>query len=120
MDTVVRNTPGLIEEFAKIAHDAVDVLHDRAVALNGNMENLMAESNMALGAKFVEGTKLGNYIQNNPSKAALYSFMTAMMFTHFMKAKGINVATGAPGVTEVKGETSKPRSIKVKAKARAA
>lgn len=114
MDTGVRNSKGLIEEFAKYAHDTVDVLHERAVAMEGNMEKVMAEANKVLGSKFVEGTKLGNFIENNPSKAALYSFMTALMFTHFMKARGINVAYGAPGATEA-GETAKPKSTKTKA-----
>ena len=115
MDTGARTTSSLIEEFAKFAHEAVDVLRERTVAMEGNMEKVMAESNKVLGAKFVEGTKLGNFIQNNHSKAALYSFMTALMFTHFMKARGIDVSYGAPGVTET-GETSKPKST-TKAKA---
>ncbi|TFG83526.1 MAG: hypothetical protein E4H19_11475 [Chromatiales bacterium] len=113
METGVRNTSGLIEDFTKLAHDAVDVLRERAVALEGNMEQVMDESNKVLGAKF-EGTKLGKFIENNPSKAALYSFMTALMFTHFMKAKGINVSYGTLGVTET-GETSTPKSTKAKA-----
>jgi hypothetical protein len=113
MNTGVRNTSGLIEEFAKLAHDAVDVLRERAVALEGNMEQVMAESNKLLGTKF-EGTKLGNFNENNPSKAALYSFMTALMFTHFMKARGVNVSGDAPALTEA-GEKSKPKSTKTKA-----
>jgi len=112
VDTGVRTTSSLIEEFAKHAHEAVDVLRERAVALEGNMEKVMAEGNKALGAiKFGEGTKLGNYIENNPAKAALYSFMTTVMFTHFMKARGINVSD-TPGATKT-DETSKPKSTKV-------
>jgi len=113
MNTGVRNTSSLIEEFAKVAHDAVDVLRERAVALEGNMEQVMAESNKVFGSK-LEGTKLGKFIEDNPSKAALYSFMTAMMFTHFMKAKGIDVTGGTPGTTE-SGETPKTKSTKSKA-----
>ncbi|MDH5276540.1 MAG: hypothetical protein OEW88_08960 [Gammaproteobacteria bacterium] len=113
MNTGVRNTSGLIEEFAKLAHDAVDALRERAVALEGNMEQVMAESNKLLGTK-LEGTKLGNFIENNPSKAALYSFMTALMFTHFMKARGVNVSGDAPASIEA-GETSKPKSTRTKA-----
>jgi len=114
VDTGVRNTSGLIEEFTKLAHDAVDVLRERAVAMDGNMEKVMAESNKVLGSEFVKGTKLGNYIENNPSKAALYSFMTAMMFTHFAKARGINFPYDASATTG-KGETAKPKSAKTKA-----
>jgi hypothetical protein len=113
MNTGVRNTSNLIEEFSKVAHDAVDVLRERAVALEGNMEQLMAESNKVLGTK-LEGTKLAKFIEDNPTKAALYSFMTAMMFTHFMKARGIDLAGVTTGPT-ASGETAKAKGTKSKA-----
>ena len=112
MDKGVRTTSSLIEEFAKSAHEAIDVLRERAVALEGNMEKVMAEGGKALGAmKLGEGSKLGNYIENNPTKAALYSFMTTVMFTHFMKARGVNPSLDAPGVKKT-DETTKPKSTR--------
>lgn len=112
MDKGVRTTSSLIEEFVKSAHEAIDVLRERAVALEGNMEKVMAEGNKALSAMNLgEGTKLGKYVENNPTKAALYSFMTTVMFTHFMKARGLTASVDAPGVKKTE-ETSKSKGTK--------
>jgi hypothetical protein len=59
-----------------------------------------------------EGTKLGKFVENNPSKAQLYALMTGAMFTHMMKGRGISF--GSTTGSTVEGTTEKPKMAKVK------
>ena len=116
MDTKVSETSGLFDEFSKFARETADYLHERAAELEENMTKVMGESGKAFGMKFGEGTKLGKYIEMNPTKAAMFAFMTGMMFSHMTKSRG-----GSPffeaGPETKSGETSKP---KMTAKSKAA
>jgi hypothetical protein len=117
MDKEVRTTSGLVDEFAKFAHETVDYLRERAFELEKNMATTMGESGKAFVTKFGEGTKLGNYIETNPSKAAFYAFMTGMMFSERMKERGFDTSFKTGPWTK-SGETSKPKmTAKPKAKA---
>jgi hypothetical protein len=101
VDTPVRITSGLVEEFAKFAHEAVEAWRERAVKLEGNVAKLLGETNA-----FGEETKFGDDSGKNRSKAAFYSFITGLMITHIMKSRGIRHAPDVQGVI-MKGQTSK-------------
>jgi hypothetical protein len=111
MNTGARDTKTLIEEFAKYAHGAVDMLRERAIELDGNMASLANETNKLIGM-VPEGTKLGKFVENNPAKAQLYALMTGAMFTHLMKTRGLSF--GTPIGHTVEGTTEKPKTAKVK------
>lgn len=112
MVTAVRTTTSMVDEFAKFAHDAIDAFREKGMEFEGSMTKLMSDTN-AFGMKFGEGTKLGSYIEKNPSRAAMLSFMTGLMFTRFMKARGVDVSFEAPEVME-KVATDKAKSTRVK------
>jgi hypothetical protein len=116
MDTEVRTTSGVFDEFAKFAHETVDYMRERAFELEKNMGKTMGESGKAFMTKFGEGTKLGSYIENNPSKSAFYAFMTGVMFNHMMKDRGFDWSSATSFGTK-SGGTAKP---KMSAKAKAA
>jgi hypothetical protein len=108
---MVRNKKsGFVDEFTKFAHEAIDAWSERGAELEGNMKKLVGDT-QAFGLKFGEESKLGSYIENNPSRAALFSLMTGLMFTHYMKSRGMSFPFEAPGATET-GATSKPKSTK--------
>jgi len=108
MNTGVRTAKTLIEEFAKNAHATVDMLHERAIELDGNLASLATESSKLLGM-VPTGTKLGKFVENNPERAQLFALMTGVMFTHMMKNRGFALGTS----TAVETETVKPKKVKV-------
>jgi hypothetical protein len=91
-------------------------VHACAAELEKNMTKVMDESGKAFATEFGKGTKLGNYIEKNPTKAAFFALMTGMMFTRMMKSRGVNPFVETDPETKT-GETAKP---KMSAKAKAA
>ena len=105
MDTKVREISGMADEFSKFAHEMADYLHERAAEFEKYMTKFMDESGKEFGM-FGEGTKLGDYIEKNPRRAAFFALMTGMMFTHMKKTGRFSSFFE----TETKsGETSKPK-----------
>lgn len=113
MDNVVRGKFGFVDEFTTFAQEALDAFRERGAEFEGSMTKLMSETK-AFGEKFGEGSKFGSYIQKNPSRAALFSFMTGLMFTQHMKNKGMNFSSDVPEMKKT-GRMSKPKSRKAKA-----
>jgi hypothetical protein len=111
MNTGVRTAKTFIEEFAKNAHATVDMLHERAIELDGNLAGLATEASKVLGM-VPTGTKLGKFVENNPQRAQLFALMTGVMFTHMMKNRGY--AFGVPTAVETeKTVKAKPKKVKV-------
>jgi hypothetical protein len=112
MDKKVSEASGLVDEFSKFARETADYLQERAGELEENMTKVMGESGKAFGMKFSEkfgeGSKLGDYIEKNPSKAAMFAFMAGTMLNRKMKSSGVN--PNCETDPEMKsGETSKPK-----------
>ena len=109
-------TSGVFDEFAKFAQETAKFMRERGVELESNMAKVMGESGKPF-MKFAEGTKLGKYIEANPSRAAMFALMTGMMFTHMMKSRGVNMSFETGPEAMKSGDTSKPKTT---AKAKAA
>ncbi len=115
MDKKVSEVSDVVDEFSTFARETADYLQERAGELEAIMTKVMGESGKAFGMKFGEGSKLGAYIEKNPSKAAMFAFMSGLMLTRKMKSTGFNPFCETGGETK-SGETSKPEmSAKSKA-----
>jgi|CXWL01.1.fsa_nt_gi hypothetical protein len=116
MDTKAGEISGLVDEFSKFARETADYLQERAAGLEKNMSKVMEGSGKEFAMKFGEGTKLGNFIETNPRRAAFFALISGLMFTRMLKSKGTSPFAETVPETESE-ETSKP---KMTAKAKAA
>ena len=109
MDTKVRDTSEVFDEFAKFAHEAIDDLHGRAVKMAKSMTKAMDEGKSPFAMTFGEGSKLGNYFETNPTKEALFAFMIGVWFNQMMKSRGVKLSVATGPETMKTGGTSKPK-----------
>ena len=118
MDIKTKVSSGIADEFAKFAHDTVEILRGRAGELEETMTKVLKESSKEWGlelgdganlSSYFGGTKLGTYLEKKPRRAAAIGLMGGMMLTRVMEARRAReVVDISPKPASPKPTTGKP------------
>jgi len=118
VDIKTKVSSGIADEFAKFAHDTVEILRGRAGELEETMTKVLKESSKQWGLELGEGTnlssyfggtKLGNYLESKPRRAAALTMVGGMMLSRVMESRRAReVVDISPKPASPKTTTGKP------------
>jgi len=110
VDIKTKVSSGIADEFAKFAHDTVEILRGRAVELEESMTKVLTESSKEWGLDLGEGTKLGGFFDGKrPRRAAALSLVGGMMLNRVMESRRAReVVDISPKPATPKTPTPKP------------
>jgi hypothetical protein len=117
VDMKTKVSSGIADEFAKFAHDTVEILRGRAGELEETMTKVLKESSKEWGlemgdaanlSSYFGGTKLGTYLEKKPRRAAAIGLMGGMMLSRVMESRRAREVVDVTPTASPTPKTGKP------------